>query len=143
MIDPDVGQDTPHDQASDRTLLEFALILGFLSGAVAARDIIARHLPARGYAWAAAALIIVAAGLARPRIFRPVFSAAMMVTTPIRIVVSGLLLGIVYYGVFTPLALLFRLVGRDALTRRRQTGAATYWEPKMTPKELRSYFRQS
>jgi hypothetical protein len=65
-----------------------------------------------------------------------------VLTTPIRIVVSGALLRVMYYGIFTPLALLFRLIGRDALARRR-TNAGSYWTPKTTPTDMKSYFRQS
>ena len=45
-------------------------------------------------------------------------------------------------GVFTPVAVLFRLIGRDALARRRPPDRApTGTEP--VPDDVRSYFRQS
>ena len=51
------------------------------------------------------------------------------VLRPIGWVVSHLALGIIYYGIFTPVALVFRLMGRDPLNRRLDRQASTYWEP--------------
>jgi hypothetical protein len=81
-------------------------------------------------------------GLAAPSLVRPVFVGAMVVTFPIGWVVSHLLLGAVFYGLFAPLGLLFRLIGRDALGLRR-SAAESYWRPKPAAEDLRSYFRQS
>ena len=81
-------------------------------------------------------------GLACPRLVRPVFVGAMVVTFPIGWVVSHLLLAVVFYGLFAPLGVLFRLIGRDALGLRR-VHAESYWQPKPVAQGLRSYFRQS
>ena len=88
------------------------------------------------------ALAVGPAGLVSPPVIRPVFVGAMMVTFPIGWVVSHLLLGAVFYCLFAPLGLLFRLIGRDALGLRR-SAAESYWQPKAAAKDLRSYFRQS
>ncbi len=66
-----------------------------------------------------------------------------MVTYPIGWLVSRLLLGVLFYGMFTPLGLLFRLLGRDALARRARPDASSYWITKEGPNDARSYFRQS
>ena len=53
------------------------------------------------------------------------------------------MLAVLFYGLFTPVALLFRLIGRDALSLRRRAGTASYWKPKPAAPAVRSYFRQS
>jgi hypothetical protein len=53
-----------------------------------------------------------------------------------------LVLGLMYFGVITPVALLFRLLGRDALQRRFQPQTDTYWRPKPGATDVHSYFRQ-
>lgn len=88
------------------------------------------------------ALAVGVPGLLRPVLVRPVFVGAMIAGFPIGWLVSKFLLAVVYYVLFTPVALLFRLVGRDALARRRDPAAATYWVPKPAPADSRSYFRQ-
>lgn len=82
-------------------------------------------------------------GLLVPALIRPVFTVAMAITFPIGWVVSRLLLGLMFFGIFTPIALFFKLIGRDALHRRRLAEQTTYWRPKSTPTNVRSYFRQS
>jgi hypothetical protein len=52
------------------------------------------------------------------------------------------MLFVMFYGVITPVALVFRLRGRDLLRRRPEPGATTFWLPKDTPQDVRSYFRQ-
>ena len=66
----------------------------------------------------------------------------MAVTFPIGWVISHLLLGLIYYGMFTPLALFFRLVGRDALKLKIDRNAASYWIETPTNPDPANYFRQ-
>lgn len=55
-------------------------------------------------------------------------------------VMSPVILGLVYYGVLTPLSLIMRLGGRDALRLKRPEGS-TYWIPLAIPEE-KSYFER-
>jgi hypothetical protein len=80
-------------------------------------------------------------GLVAPAALRPVFTAWMMAAFPIGWVVSRVVLAALFYLVFTPLAIVFRLMRRDALHRRR-TGAASYWTPKTQPADPAQYFKQ-
>ena len=66
----------------------------------------------------------------------------MVLAFPIGWTVSLLLLALVYYAVFTPIAVVFRLIGRDALVLRRQPDAASYWREHEAPADVRRYFRQ-
>ena len=38
-----------------------------------------------------------------------------------------LLLGILFYGIFTPLAFIFRVAGRDKLNRKFPCDTESYW----------------
>jgi hypothetical protein len=91
----------------------------------------------------AAGLVLGALALAYPRALRPVFVGMMIVGFPINWVVSHVMLAVIFYCVFTPLALLFRLIGRDVLARRFRPGQETYWTDKPAADGVRSYFRQS
>ena len=142
MIDTYIGDDGPAADASDRTIRQFAALGGLLLGAGAVSDF-TRGASGRAGSLALVAVSVVAIGVVRPRMIRPVFIAALAITVPVRAVVSAIILGIMYYVVFTPIAVVFRLAGRDALSRRRHTEAPTYWVPKVTAADVRSYFRQS
>jgi hypothetical protein len=81
-------------------------------------------------------------GLARPEWLRPVYVTWMVLAFPIGWTVSQLLLGMIFYGLFTPIGLLFRLIGRDPLHRVARKVQETYWEPKPSSSDLRRYFQQ-
>jgi hypothetical protein len=98
----------------------------------------------RGIALALAGLAVSVGplGLWKPRAVRPVYVGWMVLAFPLGWVVSRLLLAAIFYGVFTPLGLWFRLMSRDVLRRRPRPGQSSYWSPRAMPNDLRSYFRQ-
>jgi hypothetical protein len=141
MLDPELRDEGP--QVTSRTLRQFAgLWLAFFGG-FAVWEYLGRDRPMAAVVLAILAVSVGFLGLAVPTAIQPVFMGLMAVTRPIGWVVSRVLLLILYYGVFTPVALLFRLMGRDALHRRRPSGVETYWQVKPAPAEMASYFRQS
>jgi hypothetical protein len=142
VIDPEIRDDSGHALIPDRTVRQFAVLLGVVMAAFAVRNVLARGATAWALSLALAAIVIIVSGLIRPGTIRPIFTGSMVLTTPIRIVVSAVLLRVMYYGIFTPMAIVFRVIGRDALARRR-VKASTYWAPKPMPTDLRSYVRQS
>jgi Saxitoxin biosynthesis operon protein SxtJ len=95
-----------------------------------------------GVLLAAAALAVGPLGLVRPRAVRGVYVGSMMVTFPISWVVSRVVLALLFFGLFTPLALFFRLRGRDTLGLRRRPDGETYWMEKRVASDPRGYFRQ-
>jgi hypothetical protein len=92
--------------------------------------------------FAALALAVGPLGLVRPQTIRLLFVGSMILTFPIGWVVSRILLAFLFYGVFTPVGLVFKLLGRDSLARRYQPNKDTYWAPKVLTTDARSYFRQ-
>src|SRR5262249_49494445 len=92
--------------------------------------------------FAVLALAVGPLGLFRPQAIRLLFVGLMILTFPIGWVVSRILLAFLFYVVFTPVGLVFKLLGRDPLSRRRQPNKDTYWAPKVVATDARSYFRQ-
>jgi hypothetical protein len=89
-----------------------------------------------------AAIAVGAIGLAVPAFAKLVFVSWMAAAYPIGWVVSHLILGAVYYLVFTPIGLIMRLSGRDALARAADRSEKTYWVPHEPGRDAASYFRQ-
>ena len=54
---------------------------------------------------------------------------------------TRILLGVMYYGVFTPLGFARRLLGRDPL-RRRGPRADSYWIPRARTRQEREQFER-
>ena len=95
-----------------------------------------------GLAFGAAGILIGGLGLIRPAAVRWVFVGWMALAFPIGWVVSHVMLLVMFYAIITPVALLLRVRGRDSLGLRRRPDAASYWLPKETPRDVRSYLRQ-
>ena len=71
--------------------------------------------------------------LARPTLLRPFNKAWMALAELLNRVVSPVVLGVIYFGLFTPIAFGMRLAGRDALNRRTVPAATTYWIGREPP----------
>ena len=80
--------------------------------------------------------------LVYPKALRPVYLTLTAATYPIGFVVGHLLVAIVYYVILTPVALVFKLIGRDAMHRQFDPGAESYWLRRKPPADKRRYFRQ-
>ncbi len=89
-----------------------------------------------------AAVIVGLIGVARPRWLSPVFTLWMIVAFPIAWLGSHLLLAVVYFGLITPLGLLFRLVGRDTLDRNWRGQQNSYWRDKPGVDNPERYLKQ-
>jgi hypothetical protein len=91
-----------------------------------------------------AAIVVVTAllGAVFPAAIRPLFIALMVVTFPIGFVISHILLGFLYYGVFTPIGLLLRLSGRDSMGLKIDKNATSYFTKHVGPRDPASYFKQ-
>jgi hypothetical protein len=126
----------------ERTLRQFAgLWLLFFTG-LACRQALAHGFTPGTLGLGLLAVVLGGLGLWRPKAIRPVFVGAVVLTFPISWAVSWLALSCLYYAVFAPLGLLFRLLGRDALKLRPCPEQTTCWEPRPQPGDVRRYFRQ-
>lgn len=77
-----------------------------------------------------------------PPLRRSLYLGAMYVTYPIGFVVSHLVLGFIYYVVFTGIGLALWICGYDPLHRRFDRTAKTYWINRRENRPAQSYFRQ-
>jgi Saxitoxin biosynthesis operon protein SxtJ len=124
-----------------RTLRQFAgLWLCFLGLAAGVQGVF-RHNFVLMAVFATLALVIGLPGLFKPSIVRPVYVGSMILAFPIGWTVNKIILACMFYGIFTPMALLFRMIGRDSLARRRKPAAETYWSVKSQSSNPSSYLR--
>lgn len=66
----------------------------------------------------------------------------LFITHKISLVVNLALMGIMFYLVVTPVALFFRLVGRDALKRKLDPSAPSYWVSRSGDAAIKSMQNQ-
>jgi len=127
---------------SRKVLRQFAALWLVCFMALGASQYFAKGRPQLGLALAAAAVIIGLPGLIWPPLLRWLFVACTVLTFPIGWLISLLVLWALYFLVLTPVAVFFGLRGRDLLGRKPAPERDSFWEPKQTPRDLRSYFRQ-
>ncbi len=92
---------------------------------------------------AAVGLILAVVGVFRPRLLKPAFLVASLIALPIGFVLGELILLVIFWTTFTPVALVFRLFGRDALQRKVDRSRDSYWQDKAQPQDVGRYYRQS
>jgi hypothetical protein len=124
-----------------KTLRQFAGIWLVFFGGLALLEAFGRGRANLGISIGALALLVGVAGLIRPEWVRLIYVGWMVLAFPIGWTISQLMLVLMYFGIFTPIALIFRLAGRDPLRRTRQPGVESYWTPKPAPADARSYLK--
>ena len=125
-----------------KTLRQFAGLWLVVFGGMALWQALVRGRANLGLSVGALALVVGVAGLTRPEWVRLIYIGWMVLAFPIGWTVSQVILLLMYFGLFTPIALVFRLIGRDPLQRARRPGIESYWTPKPAPAGVRGYFKQ-
>ena len=96
-----------------------------------------------GWTLIAVAVVCGVLGVFAPRSLRWVSVGLTVITLPIGIVVSYAIIALLFYVLFTPIALFFRLIGRDLMHRRFEPSAETYWTERKPTTDVKRYLRQS
>ena len=91
--------------------------------------------------WGVAGAIVLAY-YAVPSLRRPIYLGWLYAAFPIGWVISHVVMGAIYYLVLTPFALVFKLIGRDALERKIDKNAKSYWVEHKTGGDPQRYFKQ-
>ena len=88
------------------------------------------------------ALVSMLLGVVAPRLLKPIFVGLLLVTFPIGFVISHVVLAVLFFLLLTPVAVLMRFCGRDALRLRFERDARSYWIPRHGRASMWRYFRQ-
>ena len=81
-------------------------------------------------------------GIVRPASVRWLYTGWLAAAFPLGWTISQIMLAALFYGMFAPVAAMFRLINRDALRLRRVDSVETYWVARPPTPEVRDYFRQ-
>jgi hypothetical protein len=114
--------------SSNRT---FGLVFAAFFVLVALLPLLRGH-SVRRWALPVSALFLLTA-LAAPRILAPLNRAWTALGSLLHAVVNPLVLGILFYLVFTPFGWVLRRMGKDFLRLRPAPGAQTYWIARQPP----------
>lgn len=134
-----------------KTLRQFGVIAFVGFGVLAALAYYERFIFAFGLGqarmplfWTFAGIGVIAAllSLVAPKANRPLYVGLTLLAFPIGFVLSYLIMGILFFVIIGPVAIVFRLSGRDSMHRDYDPSATTYWSPAHRKREKESYFHQ-
>jgi hypothetical protein len=126
---------------SERTLRQFAILWLIVLGSIAGWRAWSGAIDSLTLLIGILSITVGVAGMARPSSVRWIYSGWMVMAFPIGWTITQILLGVLYFGLFTPIALVFRLVGRDALSIERRP-TASYWRTKPPSASTADYLRE-
>jgi hypothetical protein len=122
-----------------KMIRSFGLFVSILCGGIGA------YLTLRSgqvrYVWFAVGVYFLAGAVLFQPILRPLFRVWMKLAAALGWFNTRLLLTLVYGLVFSPVALVQRLFGRDHL-RLHRAAQDSFWTPKLQAADKASYFRQ-
>jgi saxitoxin biosynthesis operon SxtJ-like protein len=125
-----------------KMLRQFAGLWLLFFGGMALWEILGRGRSGIGAILAVLAVTIGPLGLIRPEWVRFIYVGWMILAFPIGWTVSQIILAVMFFGLFTPIGLVFRLLGRDTLQRIHRPELESYWQAKPASTDLRRYFKQ-
>lgn len=135
----DFGRHEEIKGSSDRTFgLAFAVFFAALSGLA-----IWKNNP-HWIWWAGLAVLTLTVALAWPRLLKPANKLWTRLGLVLFRIISPITLAVIFYGVMTPMSLLFRWRKKDILNLKYDQNAASYWlirnPPGPDPETMKNQF---
>ena len=125
---------------SPRTLRQFAVasiigfpLLGLLVGKLLSLDLLTGSI--------ILGAVVCLVGLPFPRLVLPIYLLLTALTFPIGLAISWIALIVIYYGLFTPIGLGLKLLGKDPMDRELRT-SDTYWVKRKPTPPAANYYKQ-
>jgi Saxitoxin biosynthesis operon protein SxtJ len=123
-----------------KQLRSFGLLVGGIFGLIALWPLVWRQEPPRAWALALAVALIVPA-LVAPRILAPAYRLWMKLAEVLAWINTRILLGVVFYGMVTPIGLVMRMLKRDPMRRQLEPLGDSY-RLRCTPRAATHMLRQ-
>jgi hypothetical protein len=112
-------------KATTKEVRKFGLTIGLLL-LVITGVLFWRERPTYAY-FLYASLTFAILGLNLPLLLRPIYRAWMTVAVIMGFVMNRVILTSLFFGLFTPMSLIARLMGKDLLKERIDKQASSYW----------------
>jgi len=108
-----------------RQLRHFGFLVGGIFGVIGLWPLLWRQQSPRAWALALTVLLVLPA-LVAPRTLGPVYRLWMALGEVLAWINTRIILGVVFYGVVTPIGLVMRLMGHDPMRRRFERVGESY-----------------
>jgi len=117
-----------------KELRQFSFIVGGVFSLIGVWPLLFRGTPPRFWALAAGGGLIIL-GLLLPRALAPVYRGWMVLGHALGWLNTRIILGLLFYGMITPMGLVMRLFGKDPLRLRPPGGEVESYRVECTPRE--------
>ena len=129
-------------EVTKKQLRTFGFALSIFLGIIGLIHFIKGNTPQNLWFWGAAGVVFLTTLLV-PILIKPIYRVAIFFAHILGWINTRLILGLIYYLLFTPISLIMKLIGRDALNRKFDKKAITYWNIReRTPIPKEQYLRQ-
>jgi len=129
-------------RATKKQLREFGLVVGIAFAVLATAQLLFHGKIDPRILYSISGFLILS-GLLAPQILRPLNFLWMKLSLVLGWIMNRILLGVIFYVIFTIVAIIMRLMGRDALRRRKAPDATSFWILRPdTPTAAERYERQ-
>ena len=92
--------------------------------------------------FAVLAIYCLICSLVFPKANKPIFVGLSIITIPIGIVLSYVIMSFLFFIVIGSVALILRIIGKDPLERKLDESAETYWHISRADRQASDYFKQ-
>ena len=128
--------------ATIKQIRQFGLLVGIVLVAVGCWQLYRQIYPiVRIVLWSIGGFLFVS-GLLWPQILKPLYVLWMLLAHMLSWVNTRIILGIIFYLIFTPIALVMRIAHRDSLQRKMNKNANSYWTQRTVPENIKEHFER-
>ena len=129
-------------EVTKKQLRTFGIALSIFLGGIGFVHFLKGNIPQNYWFWGAA-IVILLTTLTVPILIKPIYRVAIFIAHILGWINTRIILGLIYYLLFTPISLIMKIIGRDPLHRKFDKKAASYWNVhERTPKPKEQYLRQ-
>ncbi len=111
--------------ATRKELRQFGLLVGAVFAVIGLWPLVFREEPLRVWTTGVGGLLMICGGV-HPFMLAPIYKGWMWVGHILGWVNTRILLGIVFYGLVTPIGIVFRLMGKDTMRQAFSESSPTY-----------------
>ena len=129
-------------EVTKKQLRTFGIALSIFLVLIGLNHFLKGHTPQNLWFWGVG-IIVLLFTLVVPISIKPIYKVAIFIAHILGWINTRIILGLIYYLLFTPASLVMKLIGKDPLNRKFDKEAKTYWsfrERKSIAKE--QYLRQ-
>jgi hypothetical protein len=129
-------------EVTKKQLRTFGVMLSIFLGGIGLVHFLKGNAPQNLWFWGAAGIILLTT-LSMPILIKPLYRVSLFIAHILGWINTRIILGLIYYLLFTPISLIMKIIGRDPLNRKFDKDAKSYWNIReRAPITKEQYLRQ-